>query len=108
MGRPESSRDGPGVAHPRSVPVADGDGPGEITSLGSLSARLVGTPRKGHSAMSPPAFSLPHRPPRLGRILALLAAVLILKVTASVISHYDGYFPPDFASGFLRGREGHF
>jgi hypothetical protein len=33
---------------------------------------------------------------------------LILKVTASVISGYDDYFPPDFASDFLRGREGHF
>jgi hypothetical protein len=42
------------------------------------------------------------------RILTLLAGVLILKVTASVVSNYHNYFPPDFASDFLRGREGHF
>ena len=33
---------------------------------------------------------------------------MILKVTASVISGYRNYFPPDFASDFLRGRQGHF
>jgi hypothetical protein len=37
-----------------------------------------------------------------------LAAVLILRVTASVISGYVNYFPPDFASDFLHGRQGHF
>jgi hypothetical protein len=42
------------------------------------------------------------------RILALLSAGLILRVTASVISNYHNYFPPNFASDFLRGREGHF
>ncbi len=41
-------------------------------------------------------------------LLALLAGILILKVTASVISGYHNYFPPDFASDFLRGRQGHF
>jgi hypothetical protein len=50
----------------------------------------------------------PHRPTLLERILVLLAGVLIFKVTSSVISHYHDYFPPDFASDFLRGREGHF
>jgi hypothetical protein len=43
-----------------------------------------------------------------GRILTLLAGVLILKVTASVVSTYQNYFPPNFASDFLRGREGYF
>jgi uncharacterized membrane protein len=33
---------------------------------------------------------------------------LILKVTASVISGYHNYFPPDFASDFLRGRQSQF
>jgi Predicted membrane protein (DUF2306) len=50
----------------------------------------------------------PHRPTLPGRILTLLAAVLILKVTASVVSNYPHYLPPDFASDFLRGREPHF
>jgi hypothetical protein len=40
--------------------------------------------------------------------LALLAGVLILKVTAVVVSNYHNYFPPNFSSDFLRGREGHF
>jgi uncharacterized membrane protein len=41
-------------------------------------------------------------------ILAILAVTLILKVTASVISSYHNYFPLDFSSDFLRGREGYF
>jgi hypothetical protein len=51
------------------------------------------------------------RPPRHAsaeRILALLAGVLILKVTASVVSNYHDYFTVNFASDFLRGREDHF
>lgn len=50
----------------------------------------------------------PHHPTSPGRILTFLAGVLILKVTANVVSNYPSYFPPDFASDFLRGREGHF
>jgi uncharacterized membrane protein len=42
------------------------------------------------------------------RILALLAGLLIFRVIASVVSNYDDYFPPNFDSGFLRGREHHF
>jgi Predicted membrane protein (DUF2306) len=42
------------------------------------------------------------------RILRLLACVLILKVTLSVVLGYRDYFPPDFASDFLRGREAYF
>ncbi len=48
------------------------------------------------------------RPTLPERILAVLSGVLILKVTASVASNYLDYFPPNFASEFLRGREGHF
>ena len=50
----------------------------------------------------------PHHPTLPERILTLLAGVLILKVTASVVSNYHNYFPPNFASDFLRGRERHF
>lgn len=49
-----------------------------------------------------------HEPALPGRILALLAGVLILKVTASVVSNYHDYFPPNFSADFLRGRERHF
>ncbi len=42
------------------------------------------------------------------RILTLLAGVLILEVTTSVVSNYHNYFPPNFAADFLRGREGQF
>jgi hypothetical protein len=47
----------------------------------------------------------PHHPTFLKRILTLLAGVLILKVIISVISNYYNYYPPNFASDFLRGRE---
>src|SRR3954471_453133 len=47
----------------------------------------------------------PHQPTSPGRILTLLAGVLILKVTAGVVSNYHDYLPPNFASDFLRGRE---
>jgi hypothetical protein len=50
----------------------------------------------------------PHHPNLPERILTLLAGVLILKVTTSVVSNYHNYFPPNFASDFLRGREGYF
>ncbi|MDE2508645.1 MAG: DUF2306 domain-containing protein [Planctomycetota bacterium] len=50
----------------------------------------------------------PQRSTFLDRLPALLAAALILKVTASVVSRYESYFPLDFSSDFLRGREGHF
>ncbi len=49
-----------------------------------------------------------HHPTFTGRILTLLAVVLILKVTASVVSNYYNYFPPNFTSDFLRGREPYF
>jgi hypothetical protein len=50
----------------------------------------------------------PHHPTFPERLLTLLAGVLILKVTASVVSNYHNYFPPNFASDFLRGREPYF
>ncbi|HEX2476616.1 MAG TPA: DUF2306 domain-containing protein, partial [Lacipirellulaceae bacterium] len=48
------------------------------------------------------------RAARLLRMLRLLACVLILKVTLSVVLGYRDYFPPNFASDFLRGREAYF
>ena len=50
----------------------------------------------------------PHRRTLSRRILGILAGFLILKVTSSVVSNYHDYFPPNFASDFLRGRERHF
>ena len=50
----------------------------------------------------------PHHPTLPEHILTLLAGVLILKVTISVVINYHNYFPPDFTSDFLRGRERHF
>ena len=49
-----------------------------------------------------------HRPAWPDRILSVLAGVLILKVTISVLANYHSYFPADFNSEFLRGRERHF
>jgi hypothetical protein len=42
------------------------------------------------------------------RILTLLTCLLIVKVTISVILGYRDYFPANFASDFLRGRQSHF
>src|SRR5579862_9787447 len=42
------------------------------------------------------------------RVLTILAAVLILKVTASVVLKYVDYFPPNFQSDFLQGRDSYF
>jgi hypothetical protein len=40
--------------------------------------------------------------------MALLAFLLIAKVTLGVLYEYRNYFPPDFESEFLRGRESYF
>jgi Predicted membrane protein (DUF2306) len=44
----------------------------------------------------------------LPRVLMLVASLLIGKVTVSVILNYPDYFPPNFGSDFLRGRERYF
>jgi hypothetical protein len=48
------------------------------------------------------------RSPALPRVLRALAAILIAKVTLSVLVEYRDYFPPNFGSDFLRGREPYF
>ncbi len=54
-------------------------------------------------------MSLPGtRPDLLPSALRLAASLLILKVTLSIVGNYPSYFPPDFHSDFLRGRERHF
>ena len=50
--------------------------------------------------------NLPSR--TLQRAVTLLAGLLILKVTVRVILNYHNYFPPNFESDFLRGRELYF
>jgi hypothetical protein len=42
------------------------------------------------------------------RVLKFLAAVLVVKVTASVVLSYRDYLPPNFEAEFLRGRETYF
>jgi uncharacterized membrane protein len=44
----------------------------------------------------------------LPRFIAFLAAVLVCKVTVSVMLGYVNYFPPNFNSDFLLGREQYF
>jgi Predicted membrane protein (DUF2306) len=44
----------------------------------------------------------------LRRLLTLLVGLLIFKVTAAVVLGYRNYFPPNFSSDFLRGREHYF
>jgi hypothetical protein len=42
------------------------------------------------------------------RVLVILVAVLIWKVTLSIVLEYRDYVPPNFESDFLRGREAYF
>lgn len=42
------------------------------------------------------------------RVLQLLVALLILKVTFGIVVGYRDYFPPNFDSDFLLGREAYF
>lgn len=44
----------------------------------------------------------------LARVLRFAAGLLVLKVTVSIVLKYGDYFPPDFESGFLQGRESYF
>jgi hypothetical protein len=44
----------------------------------------------------------------LPRVLIILAGLLIFKVTVGVVLKYRDYFPPNFESDFLRGRELYF
>jgi uncharacterized membrane protein YozB (DUF420 family) len=44
----------------------------------------------------------------LWRVLTVAVGLLIVKVTVEVMLGYANYFPPNFDSDFLRGREGYF
>jgi len=48
------------------------------------------------------------RSTKLQSVLTFLAGLLILKVTVSVMLGYRDYFPPNFQSDFLRGRQSYF
>ena len=50
---------------------------------------------------------LPH-PLFLVRLFTFLVGALIVKVVIGVVFQYQYYFPPDFSSDFLRGRQSHF
>ena len=51
---------------------------------------------------------LQRSPSGLSLVLSALAAILIGKVTLSVIAGYRDYLPPNFNADFLLGREGYF
>ncbi|QEL14304.1 DUF2306 domain-containing protein [Limnoglobus roseus] len=53
-------------------------------------------------------MNAPARHRRLLELARWVALALIVKVTASIVSNYPSYFPPDFGSLFLEGREGQF
>jgi hypothetical protein len=50
----------------------------------------------------------PSRFRQLKKLAILAAAILGLKILASIVLQYRGYFPPDFESPFLIGRESTF
>lgn len=47
-------------------------------------------------------------PVAMRRALTIAVGILIVKVTAGVLLGYANYFPPNFASDFLQGREHYF
>ena len=47
-------------------------------------------------------------PSVLARALSVVTAILIIRVALGVLFDYHNYFPPNFQSDFLRGREAHF
>lgn len=49
-----------------------------------------------------------HRSTRLWRALTIIVCLLIVKVTVEVMLGYANYFPPNFRSDFLHGRESYF
>lgn len=52
---------------------------------------------------------MPNRPSTtLLRALVVLAGLLIVKITVAVMLGYSNYFPPNFQSDFLQGRDGYF
>src|SRR5262245_66680663 len=48
------------------------------------------------------------RSQNLSGVLTLVASLLILKVTVSVVLGYRDYFPANFRTDFLQGREDYF
>lgn len=48
------------------------------------------------------------RSTKLRKALTLAVGLLIVKVTVEVMLGYRNYFPPDFSSDFLRGRDDYF
>src|SRR5688572_1029492 len=42
------------------------------------------------------------------RALSVVTAILIIRVAIGVLFDYHDYFPPNFQSDFLRGRESYF
>lgn len=46
--------------------------------------------------------------PKLTQVLSLAVSALIVKVTIEVVYGYVNYFPPNFSSDFLHGREAYF
>src|SRR5262245_53357455 len=44
----------------------------------------------------------------LRRAVVVVAVLLIVKVTVEIALGYANYFPPNFDSDFLRGRQGYF
>ena len=44
----------------------------------------------------------------LAKVLRAVFALLILRALVSIVANYSDYFPPDFQSSFLQGREGTF
>jgi uncharacterized membrane protein len=68
----------------------------------------IAEPSSTRAAARPAKTVCDDRPKRLGRLLTVLAGVLVLKVTVGIVRNYAGYFPPDFRVDFLRGREPYF
>ena len=78
------------------------------SSDGRLMRRMGGNPRVRCAKRNRTPAMSPRHDRSAERVLSVLVGVLILKVTSSVVANYHSYFPPDFASDFLHGREPYF
>lgn len=58
--------------------------------------------------MGTEASFLQGKPLTLSRVVTFVAALLVVKVTLSIVLEYRNYFPPNFRADFLLGRESYF
>lgn len=65
-------------------------------------------PRSKHMPDRPQLSAITSTRRRLIAVLGIAAVALVFRTVVAVVINYADYFPPNFSSGFLAGREAHF